>query len=228
MQDFLPDIEDVSREVQGLVARAAAEYKQRGIDPAQDYVKGAAWITFTLAFDYYDGARRELAAGNILSGTTLVRTNLENVTDLFYILGDKIKTERRAKAYVDSIEAYREAVKRVSGTALESMEERPVRELNKWTEASIYDRLKATGDPLVFVYDLFSYNSHPNPASMLLVTNDAYAKAMINILQQANEYTMLNTLGLVLSHSDIESVAMTEVNDLAKRLGSSLVRETQS
>jgi hypothetical protein len=110
MKTFHDDIDKVADEVSVLLDRMSNEYLALSIDASADYLKGCTWIIFMLASDYYRGAKGALLNGDIISGGSLVRTQIENAADLFYILRKSQRTRALAKAYVDSIDVYRSAV----------------------------------------------------------------------------------------------------------------------
>ena len=222
MKEFNTEIDDISQKTQLLVERVEQWYAANGIDPKANYEKGATWINFSLGVDYYQSARKLLADGNILGGGNVLRTSLENTADIFFIVCEPSKIGRRSKAYVESIEAYRDAMRQLGVEMLDKKGERPMQTINSWTTASIYDRLQATGDSIVFVYDMFSYLSHPNPASMMFLTNEKFKNQMINVFQQANEFNILNTIAVTLNHSDIDTVKVEECEAIANQLGTTI------
>lgn len=156
MQDFSSDMHNIGEEVRELVEQVHTEYRQRDIDLKSDYVKGAAWISFMLGSHYYQSAQLVLSADDVLSGGSLVRTQLENAVDLYYILADASKRDRRAQAYVNSIDVFGDAIAGLDVSLLGGQGGRLMNRLNKWTGSTIQTRLEAAGEAWVDAYDMFS------------------------------------------------------------------------
>lgn len=225
MQPINPYMSDIEQRVQAVVERINAWYSSHGIDPKADYPKGAVWINFTLGAEYYFAAQKLLIEGNILGATVNLRSSLENTADIFFITGEANKLERRSRAYVESIDAYREAMSALGDSPLEEGGGNLVERVNPWTTSTIATRLQATGDSLTLIYNLMSYYSHPNPAAMFLLTNPAYKAAQTEVLRQGNVISILNAVGVLLTYeTSIDTVTHKELNEIAAMLGIRLIR----
>src|SRR5438067_93727 len=106
--DLNMDTDALNTDVANAVATIHNEFVDKKMQLTGDADEVVAFIAFELGRDYFKGARLALDNGQLLTGTTAVRSNLENAADLFYIYIDKSKSDKRAKAYVDSIKTYRD------------------------------------------------------------------------------------------------------------------------
>jgi hypothetical protein len=224
MQKIVPEIDEIVKEVSEFMSGMYEEFQQLSPDLNADYDKGAAMIVFRLGLDYFVTARDALHKGLVISGGALVRTSLENLADLFYIYD---KPEKYPQAYVESMEKFRSIM---LGAANKDTKElastRELKQANKWTGATIEQRLQASGDSLINIYDLFSYFGHPNPGSLTYITNKNLKAAQLNLLKQSNCMTALTLMGVVLNHSDIQSIKTEELNVTAKKIGFKLAPDS--
>lgn len=220
MKPLNPKVDEVGVEIIKLVLKINNELKDKMLNTTGEYEKGVSLIGFRIGLDYFTGALTTLKSGNILSGTTLIRCGLENIADMYYIFCAGPKKQIYARKYVESIEKFRKVSSTVVGKDVGQIgSDKLMRQINKWTDASIDDRLKSTGSSLQAIYDLFSYYSHPNPAAMIFLTNQDLKAAQINLLKQANCINMLNAIMILINHSEIISVTSDEIAKLSKILG---------
>ncbi len=225
MQKIIPEIDSIVKEVSDKILNIYDEFQQQNPDINADHPKGAAIIVFRLGLDYFVAARDVLHKGSVISGGSLVRTALENVADLFYIYD---KPDKYPKAYVESMEKFREIMIGVAQKDYDALaESRELKQANKWTNASIEDRIKASGSSFLNIYDLLSYFGHPNPGSLTYITNKNLKAGQLNLLKQANCLTALTLMGVVLNHSDIVKTKAEELNTIARKLGTQLIPDAE-
>lgn len=221
IQQNNPNIDTIVKEVSDKVLTIYEEFQQLNPEVKADYSKGAALIVFRLGVDYFVAARDVLDKRLVISGGSLVRTGLENMVDLFYIYD---KPDKYPRAYVESMENFRATMIKV---ALKNYDElaksRELKQANKWTNASIEDRMRISGDSYLNVYDLLSYFAHPNPGSLTYVTNKRLKEGQLNLLKQANCMTALALMNVVLKHSDISSVTLQELDVISRKIGIPLI-----
>ncbi len=220
MKDYNPEADDITDKVKSLIHIIFKEYQSLGDIPKDDSFKGAAWIAFHLNYDYFHAARDELIKNRVLSAGSLVRTNFENVVDLFYIYTSPQKSRQYADAYVKSMYGLN---KLIAQARLQSMDEvsssRLLKKANPWTRTNIEQRMEYVGKSMTTTYDMLSYFSHPNPASILYMGQPALKKGQINLLKQSNCINALHLIRLVLNHSDITKVTHSDTDVLFERLG---------
>jgi hypothetical protein len=216
----LPNIDNVVAEVAQHMSNVYKNYQRLNPDVHANYGKGAALIAFRLGLEYFVTTRDILANGHVISGGSLARTAFENMIDLFYIYD---KPEKYPKAYVESMEAYRKlmaaAANKVSNTLAQSRE---LKQANKWTNATIEQRITAISGSFLTLYDMLSYFSHPNPGSLTYITNEKLQASQLNLLKQANCLTALSLMSVVLNHSDITSTKREELDNIAQKMGTQL------
>lgn len=228
MQEYNPEIDQITKEVTILLEKLANEYGVMKISTKSDYLKGTAWISFHLGREYFMTARDSLNNGRVIGGGAIVRTCIENVADLFYIFDKKNNPNKYARAYVESLEKFRQVMLNAADLSFEEVfDERRIKQANKWTNASIEDRIVATGKGLSNIYDLFSYFSHPNPGSLTYLMIKSLKEKQINLLKQGNCLTALNLMGLVLGYADLKSVTIDELDKLARKLGSQMIPDNK-
>ncbi len=224
MQKNIPEIDSIVKEVSDKMLDMYEEFQQRNADVKADYSKGTAMIVFRLGLDYFTTARDALHKGQVISGGSLVRTALENIADLFYIYD---KPDKYPKAYVESMEAFKTIMIKVALKDRKSLaQSRELKQANKWTNATIEDRIKASGDSLLNIYDLLSYFGHPNPGSLTYITNSKLKDAQLNLLKQANCMSALTLMSVVLNHSDISTINVEELDKIARKLGIQLAPDS--
>ena len=107
MQEFHPEINDITKSVSTYMQKTYEEYKKLNADPRSDFEKGATMIAFRLGFEYYFSARDALSAGQIIGGGALIRPCIENLADLFFIFD---KPDKYPEAYVKSMEKFRQVM----------------------------------------------------------------------------------------------------------------------
>lgn len=225
MLEYNPEIDEITSQVGDEMKKMFIEYQS--IDPSikDDYLKGAAMIVFRLGFDYFWSIESELSRRSVLGGGALVRLAFENLADLFYIYD---KPNKYPEAYVESMSTFRDLMKGAAGKDHNLLaSSRAFKQANKWTGATIEDRVKASGASLVNVYDLLSYFAHPNPGALIYVMNEKLQDGQLNLLKQANCLCALTMMGVVLNHSDIQSVKIEDLDEIAKRLGTRLLEDTK-
>lgn len=219
MKELIKEIDVIAKEVTDLMLKIYEEFEKSQPNLRADYNKGAAIIAYRLGLDYFATARDALHKGRVVSGGAVTRSAIENLCDLYYIYD---KPDKYPKAYVESMEAFRKIMVAV-GAANKSSDvlaaSRELRQANKWTGASVEDRVKASGNSLVNIYDLLSYFSHPNPGSLTYITNAKLKYGQLNLMQQANCMTAISLIKLVLNHADVTSVKVGELDKVALKLG---------
>jgi hypothetical protein len=221
MHKIIPEIDSIVKEVSDKMLDIYEEFQQQNPDIKADYSKGAAIIVFRLGLDYFVAARDTLHKGGVISGGSLVRTALENIADLFYIYD---KPDKYPMAYVESMEQFRKIMVKVAQKDYNVLaQSRELKQANKWTKASIEDRIKASGNSFLNIYDLLSYFGHPNPGSLTYITNKNLKAGQLNLLKQANCKTALTLMGVVLNHSDIVKTNVEELDVIARKLGTQLI-----
>lgn len=225
MQNLHPDIDLLMQDTATLMTKVNAEYDVLNINPQEDYLKGTAWIGFKIGFDYFMAARQSLIDEHLLSGTSLVRSGLENLGDLFYIYCAPKKQYKYAKAYVESTARYNGVMLIARAKGLDTVsKDRIMKQANKWTEATIEQRLEATGPSILTVYDMMSYFSHPNPAVVTYLQKPKLLHAQINIVKQCNCIAAISLMGLSINHANINNIEYTELNEISTKLGFPLMQ----
>jgi hypothetical protein len=218
---ILPEVDDIVSEVSVLIKRFYERLQQQNIVPEADYQKGAALIVFRLGYEYFIVSSDALLKGLLIGGGSVVRTGLENVIDLFYIYS---KPDKYPKAYVESMSRFNEVMKNAATKGFDAItQSRELKQANKWTDASIEDRIKSSGGSFITVYDMLSYFGHPNPGSLTYVSNKKMKNGQLNLLKQANCMTVLSMMGVVLNHTGVTSVTVQELDTVARKLGTQLV-----
>lgn len=220
MQNVHPEIDRLIDETTVLMEKVRDEYQALEIKADKDHLKGTVWIGFNIGYDYFMAAKQSLINEYLLSGTGLVRSGLENLGDLFYIYCAPKKKEKYAKAYVESTARYNGAmvIARIRGVDT-TAKERLLKQANKWTEATIEQRLQATGPAIITVYDMMSYFSHPNPAVMTYLQKPRLLKAQINLVKQCNCIAAISLMGLSINHAKLQTIKYEELNKIATELG---------
>lgn len=206
--------------------RVFIEYASQKFDQKADFQKRTAWIGFRIGNDYFKGAKDALLNEMLLSGTNLVRSGLENLGDLFYIYCTQEKTDKYVKAYVESMSKFTRAMVMARLKGFDATAQgRLLRQANKWTDANIEQRLKATGPAILTVYDMMSYFSHPNPGAVTYLENPKLLTAQINLVKQCNCMAAINLMGLAINHGNIKQVTYSELNRIATNLGFPLMQK---
>lgn len=225
MQNIHPAIDRLIDETTELMEKVHSEYQALEIKSDEDYLKGTAWIGFNIGYDYFMAAKQSLIDEFLLSGTGLVRSGLENLGDLFYIYCSPKKKDQYAKAYVESIARYNGAmvIAKIKGLDV-TAKERLLKQANKWTGASIEERLQATGSSILTAYDMMSYFSHPNPAVMTYLQKPRLLNAQINLVKQCNCITAISLMGLSINHAKLQTIKYEDLNKIATELGFPLMQ----
>ncbi len=227
MRQFNPEIDAISQDAAKYMEEIILSYHELKIDIEADYEKGTAAVAFRLGYGYFKTAFEALAKNNLLGGGLAVRTCLENLSDLYYIFDNTPhRTAKYSKAYVESIEKFRQAMVDAAGkTSEEVFTSGILKEANRWTNASVSDRIEASGKANSNIYDMFSYLSHPNPGAITYFTSSELKKGQLNLLKQSNCLVAVHLMGLIIHHSDVESVTFEELDELAVKLGSRITPE---
>ncbi|MDB5178541.1 MAG: hypothetical protein JWN01_484 [Patescibacteria group bacterium] len=224
MQPFNTEIDQITQDVSSYAKRIFDEYAELNLELKSDYSKSAVWISFHLGCDYFLSARDTLEASRLLGGGAIVRTCIENIADLFYIFASSQKEGKRAKAYVESLETFRQKMIEITKLGSDAVfEARMAKQVNDWTTSTITDRMKVTGQAMTTIYDFLSYSSHPNPGALSYLLIPGFKKAQQNLLQQVNCTVMLHLISHVLMHDDLKSVTLEEADAVARRLGSKVL-----
>lgn len=217
MQEFNNEIDDIAKEVTDLMLKIADDFAKAQPDLRTDYLKGASIIAFRLGLDYFATARDALYKGRIISGGAVTRSALENLSDLFYVYD---KPDKYPKAYVESMEAFQTIMLAAAGKNTKGLvASRELKQANVWTNATVEQRVIASGGSLLVIYDLLSYFSHPNPGSLTYLNNKTLKDKQVNLMKQANCMTAISLMKLVLNHTDIKSVKRDDLDKLAQKLG---------
>lgn len=225
MNNTHPEIDRLIEETTVLMTKVLGEYGTLNIDSMKDNLAGTAYIGFRIGYDYFMAAKQSLIDEHLLSGTCLVRSGLENIGDLFYIYCTPKKKDQYAKAYVESTARYNGAMVMAKIKGLDvTARERLLKQANKWTGASIEERLQATGPSILTAYDMMSYFSHPNPAAVTYLEKPRLLKGQINLVKQSNCMTAINLIGLSISNANIKDVTRSELNKIAMELGFPLMQ----
>lgn len=225
MLDIHPDIDRIIDDTDKLVDQVTVEYISHKVDVRADYLKGTAYISFRIGRDYFKAAKDALQNELLLSGTNLVRSGLENLGDLYYIYCTDGKTNKYARSYIDSIPKFKLAMLLAKVRGLDTTaKERALKQANRWTDASIEQRLEATGPALLTMYDMMSYFSHPNPAATTYLDNNKLLTTQINLVKQCNCINAINLMGITINHSDLKSVNHTDLNAIAVQIGFPLMQ----
>jgi hypothetical protein len=218
MQEFNPDVDNIAKEVTDCMLKIYDDFQKTKPDLIADYDKGAAIIAYRLGLDYFTTARNALYKELIIGGSAVTRSALENLTDLYYVYD---KPNKYPMAYVESMEEFRKIMTITGAKNKKSnvlADSRELKQANKWTNAPIEDRVKASGGPLVNIYDLLSYFSHPNPGALTYITSKKLKDKQLNLMKQTNCMIALSLMKLVLKHTDVTSVKLNELEKLALKL----------
>lgn len=224
MLAYNPDVDDITDELTRLVGLVFKEFKQKDVNHKHEQsIVGALWVSFHLSREYFMGARDALKQNHLFSGILNVRSNIENISDLFYLLSDEGKSKDKAQDYVKSMRDYQEVINKVHQMKAKDIADgKLLNNANKWTTKTIADRLRYLGDSLTLVYDLFSVMSHPNPAAIPMIGNPEFNRLQINLAKQSNCTTMLFTITIIMNNLTLDSVSLEELESAAKALGITL------
>lgn len=211
-----------------LVSQAAVniyqEYMSVGIDFDKDVNRSVAYIGFNLARQYFHAVELLDKRGLVISASGAVRSGLENASDLFYIFSKLDKDY--GKHYIDSMQAFHGAMKKAAVAGQEQVVlNRMMKQVNPWTNASIEDRLKFLGGDLLFTYDMLSYFSHPNPAAIQFLIRPEMRVVVSEMVNVANNITMLHVMAFSLLFGEIKSVKEAELESIANQLGFNLFKK---
>jgi hypothetical protein len=211
-----------------LVSKAAVsiyeEYTAVGIDFDMDVNRSVAYIGFHLARQYFHAVESLNGQDLIISASGIVRSGLENASDLFYIFSKLNKDYGRS--YVGSMQAFHDAMKKAAAAGQEQVAlNRMMKQVNPWTNASIEDRLKFLGEDLLFTYDMLSYFSHPNPAAVQFLVRPEMNNAVGEMASAANNITMLHVMAFSVLFGEIKSVKEAQLEVIANQLGFKLFKK---
>jgi len=215
-------LKNITGKVADLMNRVMIEVNGKRIDYNKDHVSSVGLLSFMLAFDYFDSTLNAVDKQRIISAGSLLRSSLENMADIFYILSNNAsKIESRSKAYVESIKVFREAM--ISASTVEASElagNRMMNNVNQWTTSNISRRI---GDlNLLTSYDLLSYFTHPNPGSVEYLVNQSLKEQQLNVIEQAVCVNSVHLIALMMHHSGIKSISESEIEGIARELGTSV------
>lgn len=220
MKEYNEEIEGINTTVSDCIRRILIEFKGYELDSINDTERGVAYIAFHLGQEYFYAARDLLKKERVVGGGSLIRACIENQADIFYIFKNAENTKKYAQPYVESIESYSNAVVDMKAVTIDEVfKARMAKQVNKWTNASIEDRIKDAGASVATVYDMFSYFSHPNPAAITYMGNKNLRKKQINIMQQCNAMIAVALMTVVIKHANIRSVTYDELNTIGVEIG---------
>jgi len=213
------DTDALNKDVANAVATIHNELIAKKLKIDGDPEEVVAFIAFELGRDYFKGARLTLDDGELLTGTSAVRSGLENAADLFFIYIDKTKSASRAKAYVDSIETYRAEMTKAKEdlAAGNKVGNYSMKQVNSWTTSTIATRISAAGAAINSAYDLLSYFSHPNPAAITYLGNPRLLKGQITLVHQANCVGVLALCSVVIRHCNLHSLNSTDLDAISDK-----------
>ncbi len=201
-----------------------AEFSSLNIKAEEDPESGVSWTAFHLGRDYFIGARDALNSKHLLTGASSVRAAIENISDMLYIFRDAKSTQKYAPTYVASGNAYKTAVKEAAAVdMLEVFASRTLKQANKWTSASIDDRLHVVGNFMATVYDMLSYFSHPNPAAIDFIGKPQLREAQIDLIHQGNCMTALFMMAIIINQGHISTVSLEELDATGREFGIEIV-----
>lgn len=230
MKDINPEVDQITKEVSVCMQKILLELGGYKLDPTAELEKGVVYISFHLGREYFLTTRDALNQQRVVGGGSVLRACFENLADLFYIFRTMERTNKYAKSYIDSIEVYRKAVLALHGKDIKKVfAERTTKQVNRWTNASIDDRIKDLSSSLMTIYDMFCYFSHPNPASITFMGIPGLREGQLNLAKQANCITSITLMAICINHSNIKSVTYDELDTLSRKLGIGMsVRKSSS
>ncbi len=213
------DFKALNKDVANAVATVHNEFVDKKMQLTGDPYEVVSFIAFELGRDYFKGARLVLEDGELLTGTSAVRSGLENAADLFFIYIDKTKSAKRAKAYVDSIKTYRdEMIKaKLDLDAGNKVGSYSMKQVNAWTTSTITTRINAAGIAISTTYDMLSYFSHPNPAAITFLGNPRLLKGQLTIVHQANCVGALTLCSMAIRHCNLSSVTSADLDAISDK-----------
>lgn len=217
--DLNLDTKALNLDVANAVATVHNEFVAKKMQLTGDPDEVVAFIAFELGRDYYKGAKLALDDGELLTGTSAVRSGLENAADLFFIYIDKAKSGKRAKAYVDSIQTYRdEMIKaKLDLDAGNKVGSYSLKQVNTWTSSTIATRISAAGPAIATTYDMLSHFSHPNPAAITFLGNPRLLKGQLIIVHQANCVGALTLCSMAIRHCNLNSVTSADLDAISDK-----------
>lgn len=215
------DTVSLNESITRIIASIHNEFIDKNMQLSGNPEEVAAFIAFEIGRDYYKGARLALDDERLLTGTSAVRSGMENVADLFHIYIDTSKSAERAKAYVDSVSTYHQNIIKakldlVMGGKVGDFS---LKQVNDWTTSKIAHRIKAAGVAISTTYDMMSYFSHPNPAAITYLGTPRLLKKQINLVHQANCVGALTLCMLTIRHSKLMSVSPVDLDSIGSKLG---------
>ena len=217
-------INNTSREVAELMNRVMAEINGRNIDYSSNHSSNVGLLSFMLAFDYFDSTLYLIEKSRVLSAGALLRSSLENMADIFFILTSKAsKVDERAKSYVESINIFRSAMVSAHNKAGEAEKVRLLKNVNQWSTSNITDRLRDIGgNSLLTTYDMLSYFSHPNPGLIEYIVNEELRNGELIIIESAICVNAVHLIAIMIQYSEIRSVGKIELEAIAQKIGTSV------
>jgi hypothetical protein len=224
MKYFNTDVDQITNEVSNCLQRIMIEFGDYKLDPINEPSKGVVYIGFHLGREYFLTTRDALSQGHVVGGGNVLRTCFENLADLFYIFRTHDRTDKYAKPYIESIEVYKRTMIDLHGKDMKKVfADRTAKQVNKWTNASIDDRVNDLSSSLMTIYDMFSYFSHPNPASITYLGIPGLRDGQTNLAKQANCITAITLMATCINHSDVKSVSYDELDTLSRKLGVGII-----
>jgi len=217
-------IDQLTEEVSDVMNVLGKELQDREFDKSDSIKDRVIFIVFLLGWEYCKSARDTLKLEHVIGSGTLIRSSFENLADIFYIFKTDDRVEKYAESYTSSLDTYKNVMSDLHSKKIDDVfSNRLAKKVNNWAgESSIDDRLKDLTPSLLTIYDMFSYFSHPNPASITYMRIAGLKNGQLAISKSMNCHVAVVLLMIILSHSDIMSVSKETLDHLRIQIDSTM------
>lgn len=213
-------MDGVLNEILVCIEKIAKEFVGLNLSSDTQVEKGVTHIVFCLGSEYYLCAQDSISAGYVVGSGNIVRSAIENLADAHFILKSKEQLEKYGKKYIDSLKVYQNKMEEAHNGGIDAIiSDRMLKQINKWSGgASIDDRLNSLSSSVATSYDLFSYFSHPNPASISYMQNIPLKDAQLDTSELVNCQTILFLMVICVVHGSVKSVTFEILDSILNRL----------
>lgn len=206
------DLEDATAE---LVANAYDDFRQKS-DNFDTNVSKALSIVFRLSVEYFFCTRNLLDNKQTLTSGAIIRLGIENLADLNYLLSNP---DKYVEDYLKSTKKYHDVMVKSFSLAFKSSDgRRGLKQAARWTNASIDDRIKFSGDAFVNLYDMLSYFSHPTPGTSIFLNDNKLGEGLRPILRQMNCVVVLYVLNTAIDECTFLKVDRNYIESIIEQL----------
>jgi|GEM_PF-3150909 len=218
------NIDQITEEVSRVMNDLGAELQNREFDKSVEVKDRVIFIVFLLGWEYFKSARDTLKLEHVVGSGNLIRSSFENLADIFYMFKTDERVKKYAEAYASSLDTYKSVMLDLHSKSIDDVfSNRLAKKVNNWAGgSSIDDRLKDLTPSLLTVYDMFSYFSHPNPASITYMRIAGLKNGQLAISKSMNCHVAVVLMMIILNHSDIKSVSNETLDQLRVQIDSTM------